>query len=94
VVLDTRLTDELRAEGLARDLLRSIQQLRKQAGLEPGAQASVAIGGTHALLEELKTHVPAIERSATVTIEWRAGESDQTVEVDGLVVTLLKTTNK
>ncbi|HMQ30696.1 MAG TPA: isoleucine--tRNA ligase [Chloroflexaceae bacterium] len=33
VALDTALTDELRAEGLARDLVRAVQELRKGAGL-------------------------------------------------------------
>ena len=33
VVLDTELTDELVAEGYARDLIRSIQDERKNAGL-------------------------------------------------------------
>ena len=34
VAIDTELNDELRAEGDARELLRAIQDLRKQAGLE------------------------------------------------------------
>ncbi|MEX0789459.1 MAG: isoleucine--tRNA ligase [Actinomycetota bacterium] len=34
IALDTRLTDELRKEGLARDVVRHIQQLRKDSGLE------------------------------------------------------------
>ncbi len=34
VVLDTRVTPELAAEGLARDLVSRIQQLRKEEGLE------------------------------------------------------------
>ena len=34
VAIDTELDDELRAEGDARELLRAVQDLRKQAGLE------------------------------------------------------------
>ena len=34
VALDTEMTPELRLEGAARDVIRSVQQLRKDAGLE------------------------------------------------------------
>ena len=34
VGLDTRLSEELRVEGLARELIRTVQEARKQAGLE------------------------------------------------------------
>ncbi len=35
IKLDTRLNDELKEEGILRDLIRSIQELRKKAGLNP-----------------------------------------------------------
>jgi isoleucyl-tRNA synthetase len=41
VVLDTRLDDELRNEGLARDLVRLIQQSRKEAKLDVTARIAV-----------------------------------------------------
>lgn len=34
VVLDTAVTDELAAEGLARDVIRVVQQARREAGLD------------------------------------------------------------
>ncbi len=41
VVLDTELTDDLRAEGEARELMRTIQKLRREAGLKPSDQATI-----------------------------------------------------
>lgn len=43
VTLDTELTPELKAEGEARELMRSIQKLRKEAGLQPGQAAQVTV---------------------------------------------------
>jgi isoleucyl-tRNA synthetase len=34
VALDTTITDELRNEGLARELIHKVQEMRKQAGFE------------------------------------------------------------
>jgi isoleucyl-tRNA synthetase len=42
IALDTRLTDELRKEGLARDVVRHIQQLRKDSGLDISDRIEVA----------------------------------------------------
>jgi isoleucyl-tRNA synthetase len=41
VVLETNLTDELIAEGMARDVVRHVQQLRKDADLEMDARIRV-----------------------------------------------------
>jgi isoleucyl-tRNA synthetase len=43
VVLDTDLTVELSREGLARDLIRSVQQLRRDAGLSVGERIRLTV---------------------------------------------------
>lgn len=43
VELDLVLTDELKQEGEARELMRNIQKLRKEKGLQPGDQAVVVV---------------------------------------------------
>lgn len=48
VVLDTNTTPELTAEGLARDLIRAIQDTRKAAGLEVSDRISLVVTGDSA----------------------------------------------
>src|SRR4029079_17206586 len=45
VVIDTEITDELRAEGDARELQRAIQDLRKDAGLALDDRIELALDG-------------------------------------------------
>ena len=42
--LDTQLTPELEQEGVARDLIRKIQNTRKEAGLKPGEEIALIVG--------------------------------------------------
>ena len=44
VVLDTALTPELEAEGLARDLVRAVQQARRDAGLDVCDRIALTVG--------------------------------------------------
>ncbi|MCB1317827.1 MAG: class I tRNA ligase family protein, partial [Leptospiraceae bacterium] len=66
VALDTTLTDELIQEGYARDLVRNIQELRKNSGLEVtdriGLSIEVGEGKLSADLNKaIQTHVAYIE---------------------------------
>jgi len=45
VVLDTTVTPELAAEGLARDVIRAVQQARRDAGLDVSDRISLTISG-------------------------------------------------
>jgi isoleucyl-tRNA synthetase len=56
VGLDTALDDGLRREGLARELIRAVQDARKQAGLEVSDRIVLMIDGSEAVLAALATH--------------------------------------
>ncbi len=56
VALDPALDDELRAEGLARELVNRIQRLRKDAGLEITDRIELALGGADAVREAAAAH--------------------------------------
>ena len=48
VVLDTEVTEELEVEGAARDLIRAVQQARREAGLEVSDRITLTMaGGEH-----------------------------------------------
>jgi len=56
VVLDTATTPELECEGLARDLVRAVQQARKDAGLDVSDRIVLEVGGDAAVSEALEAH--------------------------------------
>jgi isoleucyl-tRNA synthetase len=62
-VLDTEITPELRKEGIARDLIRMIQDARKEKGLQPGDEVEVLISGTtdvHHIASEYKEMISKV----------------------------------
>lgn len=71
IVFDTELTPELRAEGAVRDIVRMIQQQRKEKGLTPGDRIHVRIGGDKTL-HAYEHHIKS-ETSADA-IEWEGVE--------------------
>ena len=56
VALDTQLTPALEREGLARELVNRVQNLRKEAGLEVTDRIALSIGGNAAVAEALAEH--------------------------------------
>ena len=45
ILLDTAVTPELAAEGLARDVIRAVQQARRTAGLDVSDRIGLTIAG-------------------------------------------------
>src|SRR5699024_10319705 len=56
VVLDTVVTEELAAEGLARDLVRAVQQARRDAGLDVSDRISLTVSGADEVVQAATTH--------------------------------------
>ncbi|WP_370894153.1 isoleucine--tRNA ligase [Janibacter sp. GXQ6167] len=56
IVLDTEVTEELAAEGLARDVIRAVQQARREAGLEVSDRISLTVTGSARVIEAIQAH--------------------------------------
>ena len=56
VALELELDDGLRREGLAREVVRAVQEARKQAGLEVSDRISLELGGDDELIAAAREH--------------------------------------
>ena len=73
--LDTSLNEELIREGVARELIRTVQEARKQAGLEVSDRIVLGVSGSEgvaAALLEYRDYLMA----ETLAIEWSVGQQD------------------
>jgi isoleucyl-tRNA synthetase len=86
VLLDTNLTDELILEGLSRDIIRQVQEARKNAGLDVADRIALHLAAAGDLGRAIAAHRPAIA-TATQAIEWSEGPIPggyaATVKVEG-----------
>ena len=69
VGLDTALTPELEREGVARELVRAVQDARKQAGLEISDRIVLAIDGDARVADALAAHRDYV-MSETLASRW------------------------
>jgi isoleucyl-tRNA synthetase len=67
IVLDTAVTPQLAAEGLARDVVRAVQQARRSAGLDVSDRIRLVIAGTPAAQESMRAHQQLIARETLAT---------------------------
>jgi isoleucyl-tRNA synthetase len=88
VALDPRLTDELRREGTAREVVNRIQRLRKEAGYVYTDRIGVWMDGGPAVLEAARVHAEFI-RGETLARQLELGarapapDLEQQVDIDG-----------
>ncbi|MFF2842736.1 isoleucine--tRNA ligase [Paenarthrobacter sp. NPDC057981] len=87
VVLNTEVTPELAAEGLARDMVRAIQQARKDAGFNVSDRINTTVEAQQDVVDALKAN-SGLVKTETLTLELEtlvsgAGEPRITVEKAG-----------
>jgi isoleucyl-tRNA synthetase len=87
VVLDTNITDELKKEGYARDVVRTIQEMRKEAGYQVDDKIYVMVeadGAVEAAVTEfadyIKAETLADELQQSGDMEW---DKEKELEIGG-----------
>jgi isoleucyl-tRNA synthetase len=80
VLLDTDVTPELAAEGTARDLIRSVQDARKAAGLEVSDRIGLVLTLDEASAAAARTHAELIA-GETLAVEFAVSVGAQSIEV-------------
>ena len=68
VVLNTEVTPELAAEGLARDMVRAIQQARKDAGLNVSDRIRTSVEAAQDVVDALEANAELV-KTETLTLE-------------------------
>jgi len=62
VILDTAVTSELAAEGLARDVVRAVQQARREVGLEVSDRVALRLSGGPVVVAAVRAHEALIRQ--------------------------------
>ena len=84
VALQLELDDELRREGLAREIVHAVQNARKAAGLEITDRIELSLGGDEELLEAARAHEPYLAGEVLATsIAYDAPEDTTATQIDG-----------
>ncbi|MGZ4625508.1 MAG: class I tRNA ligase family protein, partial [Kineosporiaceae bacterium] len=73
LVLDLRVTPELEREGVARDLVRAVQQVRRDAGLAVGDRIHLAVETDHATVVRAVEEFRDLLAHETLALEVRVG---------------------
>jgi isoleucyl-tRNA synthetase len=94
ILLDTRLTQDLKAEGLARDTIRHVQQARKDFGLDVSDRISLKLVADEDSVVALETHSELIASETLASdIEILAGPAAAPLsvgETGAIEITLAK----
>src|SRR6056297_682870 len=91
ITIDTTITPELQREGDAREFMRAMQDMRKQAGLQPSDRVTLTVqtsDGGEAVVEAHRADIARTVGATEITfgdaevVEVQAGEQSFTVEMN------------
>jgi isoleucyl-tRNA synthetase len=86
VVLDVTVTAELEAEGMARDLVRAVQQARRDAGLHVSDRIRLVLGADAPVRAQLEAHTALIAgETLALEVVWD-DSADRSTQLEGASV--------
>ena len=84
VALELELDEELRREGLARDIVRAVQLARQQAGLEVTDRIALTLDGDGTLIDAARAHEEYIAGETLATsVSYESLDGAEPVQIDG-----------
>ncbi|MGH2952491.1 MAG: isoleucine--tRNA ligase [Solirubrobacterales bacterium] len=84
VALELELDDELRSEGVAREIVHAVQGARKEAGFEVTDRISLSLGGDEELLAAARAHQAYIAGETLATeVDFTAAEAAAEASIEG-----------
>jgi isoleucyl-tRNA synthetase len=84
VALELELDDELRREGLAREVVHAVQNARKSAGLDVEDRISLRLGGDDELLAAAREHEGYVSGEVlATTVDYGDGDGDAAATIEG-----------
>ncbi len=84
VALDTAINHELRLEGIARELVRALNDFRKASGLEIADRILIALDASEEVAEAIEIHQSWIAGEVLATeFGLRSGDAPDSITVDG-----------
>ena len=83
VALDLELDDELRREGLAREVVHAVQAARKAAGLEVEDRIALTLGGDSELLDAARAHEEYVAGETLATVLSYDGAEGDPARIEG-----------
>jgi isoleucyl-tRNA synthetase len=89
VALELTLDDELRREGLAREVVHAVQAARKAAGLDVSDRIALTLAGAEELLAVAREHERYVTgETLTTAVSYDGAQNGHTVKIDGLLLSI------
>ncbi len=91
VTLDIEVTPELAAEGTARDLIRLVQQARREAGLEVSDRIELTLGVSESVRRQIQPFIDELARETLAqSVHFGTGSTNATLDDEDMHIGVIR----